>query len=645
MVRALVVLVVASAAAVAALAQQASASQQIFRAGTDVARLTVRVLDTERRPVRGLTAADFTVVINNVPQPIVGVFEEDLSGPVHVTAPWLRDVASDVATNTVANPRLIVIVLDDAMLGSSLKGSPWSLKQSKAIARAIIGELGPSDLAAVVFTGNNRAPQDFTNDRARLIDAVERFQDIAIPPFLAGLYSLETVRRTIDYLKDVPSLSSAIFWITPGRGGDRDALIPRAVGPGAGIAVREEELTLLEKFGRLVGGYQIATVPIYPISNKGLQAPTVARDGTIRMPAFGASHMLGDIAAATGGRSISDTNAPSAAVPALFRELSSRYIVGYRVTHPEADARYRRLRVRVNRRDVIVEPSERMFLAPTAKQLEAGARDKPVATTQALAGLIPVVDEPLRLVLTPLAMASPVAKGSASHPVAVSLGVDVPFASDQPGGDNLSFEMRVFDGEGRKEITTRRWSATLAPPPDRTRGRYDIHTVVALPPGRYNVRLAMHSTARQSSGSVYTDISVPDFARDLLSLSGVVITASPEVQPYFVERSPDALPVLPVTSREFATMDRVSAWMRVYWGGNRPPSPVVVRAELVDDLNATVQTWTADLVPAPSATSPSADHRLELPIDRLRPGEYLLTLRALPVRGAELRRHVRFRVH
>ena len=645
MVRTLVVLVVASALAAAASAQQAPSSQQIFRAGTDVARLAVRVLDKQRRPVRGLTAADFTVVINNVPQPIVGVFEEDISGPVHVTAPWLRDVASDVATNAVANPRLIVIVLDDALLGNSLNGSPWSLKQSKAVARAIIDELGPSDLAAVVFTGDNRAPQDFTNDRARLIDAVERFHDSAIPPYLAGLYSLQTMRRTIDYLKDVPSLATAIFWITPGRGLDRDALIPRAVGPGSGMAAREEELTLLEKFGRLVGDYQIASVPVFPISNRGLEAPTVGRDGTIRMPGSGASHMLDDIAAATGGRSIVNTNAPAAAVPNLFRELNNRYIVGYRVTHPEADGRYRRLEVRVNRRDVIVDPSERMFLAPTKKQLEAAARGKSSPTTQALSGLIPVVDEPLRLVLTPLSVAPSAARGAASQLVAVSLGVDVPIAPGLRDGDSLSFEMRVFDGEGRKEIQAKRWTATLTPGSENTRGRYDVHTVVSLRPGRYNVRVARHSVSRQSSGSVYTDISVPDFTRDPLSLSGVIITASPAVRPYFVEMSADALPVLPVTSREFAITDRVSAWIRVYWGSNRPPSPVVLRADLVDELNAIVQTWTADLAPTLHTVPRSADHRLELPIGRLRPGEYLLTLWASPARGAELRRHVRFRVN
>ena len=54
----------------------ATAGQQLppvqpptFRTGVDAVQLDVSVLDKDRRPVRGLTAADFTVLENSKPRP------------------------------------------------------------------------------------------------------------------------------------------------------------------------------------------------------------------------------------------------------------------------------------------------------------------------------------------------------------------------------------------------------------------------------------------------------------------------------------------------------------------------------------------------------------------------------------------------
>jgi hypothetical protein len=49
-----------------------------FRSGVDVVRLDVSVLDRDRMPIRGLTAADFTVLEDGKPQPIVGFDAVDL---------------------------------------------------------------------------------------------------------------------------------------------------------------------------------------------------------------------------------------------------------------------------------------------------------------------------------------------------------------------------------------------------------------------------------------------------------------------------------------------------------------------------------------------------------------------------------------
>src|SRR3972149_5122737 len=53
-------------------AQQPQPSQSpVFRLAIDLVHLDVSVLDRDRRPVRGLTEKDFTVLEDGQPQPIV----------------------------------------------------------------------------------------------------------------------------------------------------------------------------------------------------------------------------------------------------------------------------------------------------------------------------------------------------------------------------------------------------------------------------------------------------------------------------------------------------------------------------------------------------------------------------------------------
>src|SRR6187401_1794101 len=149
-----------------------------FRSNVDIGRVVVRVLDLERRPIRGLTEKDFTVLLNGKPQPIVTVVAEDEPAPEPPAAPWMRDIASDVAANDFDDPRLILVIMDgatpsDQPLDQS-KAGPYQMKQARDVARAVIDHLGPDDLASITFTGDNREPQDFTRDRAKLFAAVER---------------------------------------------------------------------------------------------------------------------------------------------------------------------------------------------------------------------------------------------------------------------------------------------------------------------------------------------------------------------------------------------------------------------------------------------------------------------------------------
>src|SRR5438874_12522850 len=84
-----------------------------FRASVDLIDIDVSVLDKNRMPVRGLTAADFTVLEDGKPQPIVAFDAVALPEWTQASPPWMRDVAPDVVTNRLGAERVIVMILKD----------------------------------------------------------------------------------------------------------------------------------------------------------------------------------------------------------------------------------------------------------------------------------------------------------------------------------------------------------------------------------------------------------------------------------------------------------------------------------------------------------------------------------------------------
>ena len=143
-----------------------------FRSGIDIVQVDVSVLDRDRRPVRGIAASEFTILENGKPQEVAAFQAVDMPDALPPPTPWMRDVQPDVRRNDEAiEHRLIVIMMDDA----TMMLQPAFVKSAKEIGHRAIEQLGPSDLAAVIYTLDNRKSQDFTADRARLHEAVERF--------------------------------------------------------------------------------------------------------------------------------------------------------------------------------------------------------------------------------------------------------------------------------------------------------------------------------------------------------------------------------------------------------------------------------------------------------------------------------------
>ena len=171
---------------------------------------------------------------------------------------------------------------------------------------------------------------------------------------------------------------------------------------------------------------------------------------------------------------------------------------------------------------------------------------------------------------------------------------------------------------------------TLVPTEDKGQARYDLLSEISLPPGRYELRLSAHRALDKLSGSLYADLEVPDFAKDPLSVSGLIIESNPAQATAPVGAFDRYLPVLPTSNREFRNRHEALVFMRVYQGQkDKTPPPlaaVTVATRLVDRNDKTIgestETIAADRF---YVGGRAAEYRFPIPLAKLPPGPYLLT--------------------
>ena len=160
-------------AALLCLVAPASTQQPTFKTSVNVVDVDVTVKDAQGNFVTGLTADDFEVSEDGKPQTIQTFSYIEL--PIQTRTSFGfggRPVAADVRTNRdVESGRVYIIVLDD------LNVAPLRTAIVRRRARDFIEQhFGPRDLAAVVVTsGRKDAAQEFTNDPALLLRAVDNF--------------------------------------------------------------------------------------------------------------------------------------------------------------------------------------------------------------------------------------------------------------------------------------------------------------------------------------------------------------------------------------------------------------------------------------------------------------------------------------
>jgi VWFA-related protein len=640
------------------LAAQDPAVPPAFKTVVELVQIDVSVLDGQRQPVRGLTAADFTVLEDGQPRPI-RVFET-VQLPARAStagAVWEAASSSAVATNQVGmqDGRLVFILMDRTIP----VGQP-TLTATK-IATAAVEALGPADLAAVVTTSGG-LPQTLTANRARLIAALNRGDwstDISpeqravtenfvtLDPLsdgrcLCGLCVLETVTNLANAVRNTPRRSKSLLFIGTSvilEAGPR----PMSEDVGCEFRLRDARATMFEALER-------SHLTVHSIDPGGLvslgphtSAGTPNRASAPRLAQMqgatndhlrnqGSLRVLPDL---TGGRAVLNMNAPETKVPEIFQESDAYYVIGF---EPGRSLRDNPRSIKVNvARDGVHVSTTRSVVAPARDLLSAASRNTaaPPSLESAISALLPVARVPLDIAVA--AFANPDGPNAF-----VSVSVNASSFMDG-GAASVPFEFgaAAVDQRGRQAAFAKQSSTVDLPKGLSIAPVIEMQTHLDLKPGDYELRAAVMNRDSRLAASVFSQLAIPSFADVPLSLSNLILGTREKTE-VAVNAATPRLPIVPTTQRAFRRGDRVWSFMQVYQGTERTDElkPVSVRTTVVDEQDRTVYDRSLTLS-ATEFVKRRADVQIILPLAKLPAGRYVFRIDAiLPPRTAT--RGVRF---
>jgi VWFA-related protein len=570
-----------------------SSTQEVIRSRVDMIEIDVVVTDRRGEVVRGLTAKDFEIFEDGRPVAVAAFHAVDVPeiSPSGATEPLASSGASHGNNAEGRDGRVFVIVLGNFEL--------QVFPRVKRAVLALVDRLDPSDQVAMLSVGGRSTHQvEFTTEKQRIVRAL----DTPLRSAAQDHVILDVLRRVSDELEPIRGRRKVIVLV-----GDAGAGIARSADIGTlnlGPALQDFQASAARASVVLY-----AINPRYAFALDEMVVAESAEDRTRQMSAVrDVETGLQTIAATAGGWALVRSNLFEDGVNRLLAESRSYYVIGYTSPAPH-DGKFHRISVSVRRPDVVVR-ARTGYMAPkpsTTGIAPTAALDRLIAAPLQSPGLN------LRMVATPVP-----SRSRAGSAVLLVTEVD---GNDVSGAPGLEVKAVALDMRGRIRATD---NVEVALPPHAAGGDRWIRfaSSLQLGPGRWQLRIAARRADGRAEGSVFVEIEVPDFTRDLV-LGGLVIATPGRAGVVGANRIPPELPSVPVAALELPAGMAVRAVLPLRVGARQRSASVRVRTNLV---RADGRTRELEAVERP-AREFSEGGVVEVPIPYdLEPGPYRLQM-------------------
>jgi VWFA-related protein len=349
-----------------------------FKTSTQLVIETVTVKDKSGNPIEGLTAKDFIITEDGVPQTIA-FFEYQKLPEVpsaEITLKTSRD--AEVAVNPL--PRLPKSVIAPETPGDvryrdkrllalyfdlTAMPIPDQLRALAAAQKFVRSQMTAADLVAIMAfsSGSVQVLQDFTDDRGRLLSIIETMavgEDENAPLDAAGAdtgaaFGQNDAEFNLFFTdRQLSALQTAATML--GRLNEKKSLLYFASG------LRLSGTNNQAQLNATINSAIRAGVSFWPVDARGLTASAPMGDASKGSPGgqamyTGASAMsamtamqrsqdtLWTLGADTGGKALLDVNDLSTGIVNAQRAFSSYYILGYYTSNANNDGKFRRIKI------------------------------------------------------------------------------------------------------------------------------------------------------------------------------------------------------------------------------------------------------------------------------------------------------------
>jgi len=636
-----------------------------FRVRVDYVEVDVVVTDQQGNLVRDLKKEDFQVLEDGKPQSIntftlVNIPIDRPDRPLFQADPIEPDVKSN---EQPFDGRIYVMVIDDYHTNFG------RTQRVKLAAKQFIEQrLAANDLMAIVHTfGPSDASQEFTSNKRLLLAAVDRTQGRKLKSATANRTdeyyrnrdfrqtgdpvndpedaerafnarsTLDTLRQVSDWFASVRGRRKTILFVSEGIDYDINEVIAPTGSNHLGASM------ILDSTRDVIASATRANVSIYGIDPRGL---TDLGDESIEIGAFpddtstgiGTSSLHNELRLSqdslrvlsdeTGGFAVVNRNDFSTAYQRIVQDNSTYYVLAYYPPDPRP-GRLHKIDVRVTRPGLTVRARKAYMTPKKTEPAKTSAKDtRTPEVREALDSPLPISGLGMSVFAAPF-------KGNPPN-ASVLLGVELRGRDLRMSqNDQLQISYFAIDAQGKvRGGNTDSLTMNLKP---ETRTRIADNGVrmlnrLELPPGRYQLRVAAHDGGGGNIGSVLYDLSVPDFMKAPISMSGVTLTsmassARPTVRPD--EQLKMVLPASPVGNRTFPQNDEIALFAEIYDNSASTPHKIDITSTVTTDegkvlFKADDERDSSEL----GGRSGGYGYSAKIPLKDIAPGRYVLTVSA-----------------
>jgi VWFA-related protein len=679
----------AALVAAAGLAARADQSAQTppdlrtptFKVQVEYVEVEASVTDDRGAFVRGLTADDFQVFEDGKRQSVVNFSLVDIpieryERPLYASEPIEPDVKSN---EQPFEGRIYVMVIDDLHTDFSR-----TTRVRLAARQFIERRLGANDLMAVVHTsGTDDANQEFTNNKRLLLHAVDRTTGRKVQSatlsrnddFSAsgGLHAddmdeperaynarttMQVLESVADWFGSVRGRRKAILFISEGVDYDLTNMIGSIDRPTSWSS------PVFDQVQDTIRAAARSNVSIYGIDPRGLttladediavsgyaadlgqpssldQSQSIDAVPLVDGSGIGRGSMQAELRAAqdslrvlsdeTGGFAVVNRNDFATAFDRLVADNSSYYVLAYYPQGNKRDGKFHRIEVKVDRPGLHVRARQGYLLPKVKGSVPPDANATSSAMVHdALASPLPITDG-LRMRV----FAAPFKDAARNASVLITAEMRGPDVHTNPN-DSLEVTYAAVTVKGDiKDGKTDTVRMTNLRPETRARIQetgFRLLNRLTLPPGRYQLRVAARE-ATGGLGSVLYDLEVPDFSKEPIVMSGLVVTSASGSR--WATVRPDAqlqqvLPGPPVALRSFPQNDEIALFAEVYDNQAATPHKVSIGATITsDDGQVRFQTEDERDASELGGANGGYGYTSRIPLSSLTPGSYVLTVEA-----------------